>query len=116
MRTLTFQSIQSTPMSPRKTILKELSRAESGSGTSYVRPSAIPGFSDKPEKYQKAVNELLSDRLLEGRKDEEGHMAIAINQHRRADVEKELKPFWTRPTVWAAVVALVAIAGVVATT
>lgn len=102
-------------MSPRKTILKELSRVESGSGASYVRPSAIPGFSDQPEKYQKAVNELLSDRLLEGRKDDDGHMAIAINAHRRADVEKELKPFWTRPAVWAAVVALVAVVGVVAT-
>lgn len=97
-------------MSPRKTILKELARAESDAGT-YVRPSTIPGFSKEPEKYQKAVNELLSDRLLEGRKDEEGHMAIAINQHRRKDVEKELKPVWANPVVWVALLLAVVAAG-----
>jgi len=102
-------------MSPRKTILMELSRAGSGSDPAYIRPSTIPGFSSQPEKYQRAVNELLSDRLLEGRKDEEGHMAIAINRHRRADVEKELKPVWARPAVWAALVALVAAAAAVVT-
>lgn len=101
-------------MSPRKTILRELARAEAGSGTQYVRPSSIPGFSKEPEKYQKAVNELLSDRLLEGRRDEEGHMAIAINQHRRKDVEKAIKPVWASPIVWIALV-LLAAAGVAAT-
>ena len=101
-------------MSPRKTILRELARAEAGSGTPYVRPSSIPGFSKEPEKYQKAVNELLSDRLLEGRRDEEGHMAIAINQHRRKDVEKAIKPVWASPLVWIAL-ALLAAAGVAAT-
>lgn len=100
-------------MSPRKTILKEVSRAASGSDRTYVRPNAIPGFDREPEKYQKAVNELLSARLLEGRKDEEGHMAIAINEHRRADVEKELRPVWARPTLWLTLVALVAALGAV---
>lgn len=101
-------------MSPRKTILKELARAEAGSGTQYIRPSTLPGFAQDPEKYQKAVNELLSDRLLEGRKDEEGRMAIAINQHRRKDVEKEIKPVWAHPLLWVvlAVVALAAGAAV----
>lgn len=102
-------------MSPRKIILRELARAEAGSGTQYVRPSTLPGFAQEPEKYQKAVNELLSDRLLEGRKDEEGHMAIAINQHRRKDVDKEIKPVWASPFLWIVIV-LVAVAGGVAAT
>ena len=102
-------------MSPRKTILRELARAESGAGTAYVRPSTLPGFSKEPEKYQKAVNELLSDRLLEGRKDDEGHMAIAINQHRRKEVEKELKPVWASPILWVALLLAVVAAGAAVT-
>lgn len=91
-------------MSPRKTILRELSNQNA-----YTRPSTIPGFSQAPEKYQQAVNALLRDRLLEGRKDEEGHMTIAINEHRRADVRKELRPIWAHPAVWVAVVVMVAV-------
>ena len=102
-------------MSPRKTILREVSRAASGSTRSYIRPAAIPGFAREPEKYQKAVNELLGDRLLEGRKDEEGHMAIALNEHRRADVDKELRPVWARPGAWAALFTAVAVVGILAT-
>lgn len=90
-------------MSPRKTILKELSRAGS---SSYTRPSQIAGFSGAPEKYQKAVNELLSARLVEGRKDDEGHMTIAINEHRLADVAREIRPIWARPAIWMVVVVL----------
>mgnify|MGYP006908218784 CR=1 FL=1 len=102
-------------MSPRKTILRELARAEAGSGSPYVRPSSLPGFAQEPEKYQKAVNELLSDRLLEGRKDDEGHMAIAINQHRRKDVEKEIKPVWANPILWIVFLLVAAAGGVAAT-
>lgn len=100
-------------MSPRKTILRELSRAhESGSANaSFTRPSSISGFSAQPEKYQKAVNQLLQDRLLEGRKDADGHMTIALNQHRMGDVRRELRPLWARPTVWLVLVLLVAAAG-----
>lgn len=100
-------------MSPRKTILKELSRSEAGSSPTYVRPPTIRGFSDQPEKYQKAVNELLQDRLLEGRKDAEGHMTIALNEHRRSDIERELRPIWARPTVWAVLVLIAALGAVV---
>lgn len=96
-------------MSPRKTILRELSRA--GSGSTYTRPSSIRGFSDAPEKYQKAVNELLQARLLEGRKDDDGHMTIAINEHRKADVKRELRPIWARPAVWAMLLLVVAAVG-----
>lgn len=96
-------------MSPRKTILKELSQAESR-GTAYRRPSEISGFSQAPDKYQKAVNELLSDRLLEGRRDEDGHMTIAINEHRKRDVQKLIRPIWARPVVWAVVVVVAAAA------
>lgn len=99
-------------MAPRKTILRELARAENGSGVAYVRPPTIPGFSEAPEKYQKAVNELLSARLLEGRKDEEGRMTIAINEARRADVRREIRPVWANPILWVAV-AVIAAAGAV---
>ena len=99
-------------MSPRKTILKELSKAAGGSGAAYTRPSAIRGFSESPEKYQKAVNDLLQARLLEGRKDDQGHMTIAINEHRRREVEKEIKPVWARPAVWAVIVVLVMLVAV----
>ena len=91
-------------MSPRKTILKELDVA----GT-YTRPSPIRGFTDAPDKYQKAVNQLLQDRLLEGRKDDDGHMTIAINEHRRADVRRELRPVWAHPAMWAVLALMVAV-------
>jgi hypothetical protein len=95
-------------MAPRKTILRALAGAESGAA-SFTRPSSIPGFSEAPEKYQKAVNELLSARLLEGRKDADGNMTIALNEHRRADVRRELRPLWARPALWAVVAAVVAV-------
>jgi hypothetical protein len=92
-------------MSPRRTILRELPRKGDGeNGSGYTRPASIPGFSEQPDKYQKAVNELLAARLVQGHKDEEGHMAIAINDHRMADVRKELRPIWARPAVLATIV------------
>lgn len=100
-------------MSPRKTILRELSRAheQSPADPAYRRPSAIQGFSAQPDKYQKAVNELLAARLVEGRKDAEGNMTIAINTHRMQDVKRELRPIWARPAVLAAVLVIVAVVG-----
>lgn len=98
-------------MSPRKTILRELAQTSS---SAYTRPSTIPGFDTAPDKYQKAVNELLQDRLVEGRKDEEGHMAIALNEHRRKDIDRELRPVWAHPAVWAAVAVLTAVGAAVA--
>jgi hypothetical protein len=97
-------------MSPRKTILRELSRKyEQNSGQALTRPADIGGFGTDPEKFQKAVNKLLQDRLIEGRKDQEGHMALALNGHRLGEVRRELRPLWARPSVWAVVV-LVAVA------
>lgn len=91
-------------MSPTKTILRELHRAhEAHAGTAFVRPATIPGFSADPDRFQKAVNELLKDRLIEGRKDEEGRMAVALNGHRLAEVRRALRPAWAHPAVWAAV-------------
>lgn len=52
-------------MSPRRAILKE---PDSTRGR--TRPSLIRGFTTAADKYQKAVNQLLQDRLLEGRKRE----------------------------------------------
>ncbi|MDH3271781.1 MAG: hypothetical protein OEN56_10630 [Gemmatimonadota bacterium] len=100
-------------MSPRKAILKELSSSHGSSGAAYVRPGTIPGFSAAPDKYQKAVNELLSARLVEGRKDDEGRMTIALNEQRLREIRRELRPFWARPTVWG-VLALIATLGAVA--
>jgi hypothetical protein len=100
-------------MSPRKTILRELSRAQphDGEGPSFTRPSSIAGFAEQPDKYQKAVNDLLQARLVEGRRDAQGHMTIALNQHRMSDVRRELRPLWARPTVWVVIVLLVAAMG-----
>ena len=99
-------------MSPRKTILRELSRQyETSSGQALTRPTDIHGFGREPEKFQKAVNQLLSDRLIEGRKDGDGHMALALNGHRVGDVRKELRPLWARPAVWALALLLVVAVG-----
>ncbi len=99
-------------MSPRKTILKQLDRIHDGNGAGhYTRPSTLPGYGDKAAKYQQAVNGLLKDRLIDGKKDEEGRMAIAINPHRITDVRKELRPWFARPAMWFAVLAM---AGLVA--
>ena len=98
-------------MSPRKTILRELSQAreQGAERTAFSRPSTISGFVDEPDKYHKAVNELLQSRLVEGRKDEEGHMTIALNSRRLQDVRRELRPIWARPTVWTVIAILLAV-------
>ena len=98
-------------MSPRKTILRELSRTrkQGGERASFSRPSTISGFADEPDKYQKAVNDLLQSRLVEGRKDDEGHLTIALNLRRLQDVRRELRPIWARPTVWTAIAIVLAV-------
>ena len=97
-------------MSPKKAILQALQGASSSSAApSPVRPPSIPGYADRPERFQRAVNELLQARLVEGRKDADGHMTIALNQHRREEIERILRPLWTRPGVWAGVAAVVAL-------
>ena len=98
-------------MSPRKTILRELSRHHEATGGEYTRPASIRGFSQQPEKYQKAVNELLSARLVSGHKDEEGHMAIGLNARRLSEVKRELRPVWARPAFWAAIALIVTAVG-----
>ena len=104
-------------MSPKKAILRALSESHQFEGhESLVRPSTIPGFRDSPEKYQKTINDLLRERLIEGMKDQEGHLAVSLNPHRIRDVRKELRPVWTHPglmalAVIAAVVAMVGLMG-----
>jgi hypothetical protein len=92
--------------SPRKHILRELNASSS------LRASDLPGFAQAPERYQAAVNDLLRERLIEGRTDGDGRIAIALNPHRLADVRKELQPAWTRPWMWVAG-AVAAVAAVV---
>jgi len=97
-------------MSPKKKILRELDRIHGMDPGRLTRPATIEGFSDQASKYQAAVNELLKDRLIDGRKDEEGHMAIALNPHRVVDVRRELRPIFARPALWIAAVLLSAAA------
>lgn len=90
-------------MSPKKIILRTLRGAYLDTPADpYTRPNRIPGFSRDPESFQKAVNDLLKDRLIEGRKDDEGHMTVALNKHRLPDVQRSLRPLWAHPALWAA--------------
>ena len=101
-------------MSPRKTILRELDQLHSDeTGGRYARPSTMPGFGEQPSKFQEAVNGLLKERLIEGKKDDEGRMAIALNPHRLATIRKELRPWFARPIIWLGVFALGAAIGAV---
>jgi len=99
-------------MSPKKTILKALSDQErdGGPGTP-LRPSAIPGFQKAPEKFQQTINLLLKDRLIEGIKDGDGHMAISLNGHREKDVRRVLRPVWAHPALLALLALSAAVAG-----
>jgi hypothetical protein len=100
-------------MSPKKTILKTLSnQAEKEEGPAPVRPSTIPGFQDAPEKYQQTINALLKERLIEGVKDPDGHMAISLNAYRAKDVQRALRPFWAHPAILGLLVLFAAAAGV----
>ena len=83
----------------RKHILRELSNS------AFVRPSDLPGYGRAPDRYQAAVNELLRERLIEGRPDGDGRMSIALNAHRLADVREALRPPWTRWSTWVVVAA-----------
>ena len=98
-------------MSPRKKILRELRRGldHDGGTPLFTRPAEIAGFASRPQQYQKAVNELLKARLVEGRQDEAGRMTIALNAHRLRDVERELRPVWAHPAVWAALAIVLAV-------
>ena len=100
-------------MSPKKAILRALSEHHhSGAPEALVRPSTIPGFKDSPEKYQKTINDLLRQRLIEGMKDREGHLAVSLNPHRARDVRRELRPVWAHPGIMALVVILAVVATV----
>jgi hypothetical protein len=100
-------------MSPKKAILRKLSAEFETSGPgALIRPAAIPGFGEQPDKYQQAVNALLQDRLIEGTRDSEGKMAIGINAHRVGDVKKELRPLWFHPAILALMGILAVAAGV----
>jgi hypothetical protein len=92
-------------MSPKKHILRELTTHPS------LRPSELAGYAGSAERYQAAVNELLRERLIEGRPDDDGRMTIALNAQRLADVRRALRPAWARPALWLAT-AVVVIVGV----
>ena len=96
-------------MSTRRAILRELSR-NGHQGNGFTRPGNLAGFSSKPDRYQAAVNQLLQERLINGTKDEDGRLAIALNEHRLDDVRRELRPLWARPAVLLGVLVVIAIA------
>ncbi len=96
-------------MSARRTILRELNRRQQQGSGGYTRPGTISGFDARPSQYQAAVNSLLQQRLINGTKDGEGRLAIALNADRMADVQKELRPFYARPLAWVAALGAAAI-------
>lgn len=96
-------------MSPRRTILRELTKRHGEGAASYTRPASIPGFAERRSKYQEAVNRLLQERLINGTKDEEGRLAITLNAHRLGDVHKELRPWFARPATWMVIVLTAAV-------
>ena len=100
-------------MSPKKSILKALSEHQEGEGSAnLVRPSTIPGFQQAPEKYHQTINALLKDRLIEGIKDPEGHLAISLNTHRTGEIRKILRPIWAHPAALTLVALFAAVVGV----
>jgi hypothetical protein len=99
-------------MTPRRTILRELTRRRDEGADGYTRPATIAGFDVKPSRYQAAVNELLQERLINGTKDPEGRLAIALNEHRLADVKKELRPLYARPALWVGILLAISAAGI----
>jgi hypothetical protein len=102
-------------MTPRRTILRELTRRRREGDEGYTRPGTIAGFDTRPARYQAAVNELLQERLINGRKDQEGRLAITLNEQRLADVKKELRPLYARPVVWLALLVVIFAAAAVLT-
>lgn len=96
-------------MSPRRTILRELRKRRDEDAERYTRPANIPGFSDNPGRYQQAINRLLQERLINGTKDDDGRLTIALNEHRLVDVSKELRAWFARPAALIVVVLVVAI-------
>ncbi len=97
-------------MSSRKTILRELNQLHAGEGNGrYTRPSAMRGFGQDPSRYQRAVSGLLEERLIEGKKDEEGRVVIALNPGRLATVQRELRPWFARPTIWLGAIVVAAL-------
>jgi hypothetical protein len=101
-------------MTARRTILRELARRHGQNGGAYTRPGSIAGFEQQPARFQNAVNALLQERLINGTKDDEGRLAIALNQQRIDDVRRELRPWFVRPM--GLMLALVAVAAIVVTT
>jgi hypothetical protein len=86
-----------------------LDRHRRASAGEYKRPADNAGFGKEPAKYQAAINTLLQERLINGRKDEEGRLAIKINDDRLADVTKALRPPFARLVLLLAILAVVAI-------
>jgi len=100
-------------MSPKRNILKALSECQEGEGSErLLRPSTIPGFEQAPEKYHQTINTLLKDRLIEGIKDAEGHLAISLNTHRAVEVRRILRPIWAHPAILTLLALFAAVAGV----
>jgi hypothetical protein len=99
-------------MSPKKTILKTLAElGDDEGGPSSIHPSKIPGFQDRPGKFQETINGLLKDRFIEGARDAQGRMAISLNAHRARDVQKILRPVWAHPAVLVGAALVAAVAG-----
>jgi hypothetical protein len=106
---------QDATVNARKAILRELDRRFEEGLPPYTRPAEIAGFAEKPDRFQAAVNALLQERLINGTRDGEGRLAIAINHHRHEDVKRALRPWYALPVAWLAFGILLAGAIVVVT-
>lgn len=94
-------------MSPRKTILRELSQKGAGA---FARPSDIQGFQSNAPKFREAVNVLLKEQLISGAQDDTGKLVVTINEQNASRVRRELRPWFARPLVWGTAMGIAALA------
>lgn len=102
-------------MSPKKTVLRYLADLHEERGAEeYTHPGEIHGFDPDDMRCVTAVNELLRDRYINGRKGPDGSMEIALNTTRIREVKKELRPWYAMPVLWIGIL-LIAATGIAVT-
>ncbi len=99
-------------MSPKKTVLRHLTELHEETGAEqYTHPGDIRGFDPEDSRCKEAVNQLLRDRYINGRKGPDGGMVIALNVTRLRDVRREIRPWFATPLLWVGI-ALIAATGI----
>ena len=96
-------------MSPKKTVLRHLTELHEENGAEqYTHPGDIQGFDPEDSRCKEAVNQLLRDRYINGRKGADGGMVIALNVTRLRDVRREIRPWFATPLLWVGIVLIAA--------